>query len=82
MPLNPVQIRSQVSRLVNDLNAGDPVNDDPQQTIDTFTQGLTDIIVAAIQSADVTIPPGFVSLGVSPTVVLNPVPIIIPTALS
>lgn len=82
MPLNPIQIRNQVNQLVQQLNSGDPVNDDPQQTIDTFTQGITDIIVSAIQSADVTIPAGFVSLGVSPNVVLNPAPIIVPTALS
>lgn len=82
MPLNPVQIRTQVRQLVTQLNSGDPVNDDPEQTIDTFTQGLTDIIVSAIQSADVTIPPGTVSQGVSPSVVVNPTPIVIIRALS
>lgn len=82
MPLNPIQIRNEVRQLVNQLNAGDPVNDSPEQTIDTFTQGLTNIIVNAIQSADVTIPTGLVSQGASPAVTPNVAPIIIPTALS
>lgn len=82
MPLNPTQIRSQVRELVNQLNSGDPVNDDPEEVINRYTQGLTDIIVSAIRSADVTIPTGTVSQGVSPSVVVNPAPIVIPAALS
>ena len=82
MPIVESVIQSQISALVDQLQTGNPTEKSPSVTRDEFVQGLTNIIVNAIRSADVTIPIGFVSTGASPSVIPNPAPIVIPTALS
>ena len=57
---------------------------EPEQAVETFKNGLADIIETAIKSATVTctIPAGAVSTGVSPAVILLPAPLPISGSLS
>lgn len=76
MALNEKTIELEVKTLTEKLIKID-TSKNPEQVKDEFAKGIKDIIVNALKSADVTIPSGVVSQGVSPSVVVNPAPIIL-----
>lgn len=53
-----------------------------QEVRDNFATDLADALDTAIGTMDVTIPVSAVSLGVSPSVVLNPAPILMSDSVS
>lgn len=56
MPVVKQTIKSEIDALINQLTSGDPVNDNPEASKEAFADGLADIIVNAITSANATIP--------------------------
>jgi len=72
MPVNPVIIKQQVSDLIKNSQTLEP-----EVAEEVFATELTAIITQAILSATVTVtvPPATFSVGASPAVVPNPVPI-------
>jgi 2-keto-4-pentenoate hydratase/2-oxohepta-3-ene-1,7-dioic acid hydratase in catechol pathway len=82
MPIVNAVIKSQINALTTSLNSGDVVNKDPDATIDEFTQGLADIIEAAIKSATITIPPGTIITTGSPATQTQSVPGIVNNGIS
>ena len=77
-------IKNELLSLIEDLNSGDVTKKNPKETIEKFAEGLATIIENGIKSAsvNVTIPPGLVSQGISPSVVLNITPLILKGNLS
>lgn len=77
-------IKQDILDLINEINSGDATQKQAEQVLDDYSTGLAQIIAKAIKQAsvNVTIPPGTVSQGVSPTVVVNPVPIPLTGSLS
>ena len=57
-------------------------NTDDSKTQSESIDEFLDLLETWVSSANVTIPAGFVSQGVSPSVIVNPAPIIIPNGLS
>lgn len=82
MAINNGDIKSQIDALVNGLNAGDVVSKSPEDVQRDFTQGLADIIEAAIKSATITIPSGSIITVGSPATQTQSVPAIIEGGIS